>query len=38
MGIPAVMDPIELYDAAAKQTYERQQAQEILRFQVLAEH
>jgi hypothetical protein len=37
MGIPAVLDPIQLFDPAAEQTYERQQAQEILRFQLLAQ-
>ena len=37
MGIPAVLDPIQLYDPAAEQTYEQQQAQEILRFQLQAQ-
>jgi hypothetical protein len=36
MGIPAVLDPIQLYNSAADQTYERQEAQEIIRFQLLA--
>jgi phosphodiesterase/alkaline phosphatase D-like protein len=37
MGIPAVPDPTQLYDSSAEKTYEQQQAQEILRFQVLAQ-
>jgi alkaline phosphatase D len=37
MGIPAILDPIQLYDPAAEQTYEQQTAQEILRFQLLAQ-
>jgi alkaline phosphatase D len=37
MGIPAVLDPIQLYDPALEQTYEKQEAQEILRFQLLAQ-
>jgi alkaline phosphatase D len=37
MGIPAVLDPIQLFDPAIEQTYERQEAQEILRFQLLAQ-
>ena len=37
MGIPAILDPIQLYDPAAEQTYEQQTAHEILRFHVLAQ-
>jgi hypothetical protein len=37
MGIPAVLDPTQLFDPATEQTYERQEAQEILRFQLLAQ-
>lgn len=37
MGMPAVLDPIQLYDAAAEKTYEQQTAQEILRFELLAQ-
>lgn len=37
MGIPAVLDPIQLYNPAAEQAYGQQQAHEILRFQLLAE-
>ena len=37
MGIPAILDPIQLYDPATEATYEQQQAQEILRFQLLAQ-
>jgi alkaline phosphatase D len=37
MGMPAVLNPIQLYDPAEEQTYEHQPTQEILRFQVLAQ-
>jgi hypothetical protein len=37
MGIPAVMDPTQLYDPTAEQTYERETAQQILTFQLLAQ-
>jgi alkaline phosphatase D len=37
MGIPAVMDPVQLYDPAAEQSYAQQPAQEILRFQIRAQ-
>jgi hypothetical protein len=37
MGIPAVLDPIQLFDPAIEQTYEHEEAQEILRFQLLAQ-
>jgi phosphodiesterase/alkaline phosphatase D-like protein len=37
MGMPAVMDPISLYDPVAEQAYEQQTAKEILRFQILAQ-
>jgi phosphodiesterase/alkaline phosphatase D-like protein len=36
-GIPAVMDPAQLYDPSFEKSYEQEQAQEILRFQVLAQ-
>jgi hypothetical protein len=37
MGMPAVLDPTQLFDSSAEQTYEQQRAQEILRFQVQAQ-
>jgi hypothetical protein len=37
MGIPAVLDPIQLYDPMVEQTYEQQAAHEVLRFQLLAQ-
>jgi hypothetical protein len=37
MGMPAVLDPSELYDANAERAYEQRQADEILRFQLLAQ-
>jgi hypothetical protein len=37
MGIPAVLDPIELFEPTAEKSYEEQAAREILRFQLLAQ-
>jgi alkaline phosphatase D len=37
MGLPAVLDPIQLYDPASEQAYEHQPTQEILRFQLMAQ-
>jgi phosphodiesterase/alkaline phosphatase D-like protein len=37
MGIPATLDPIQLFDPAAEHSYEQQAAQEILRFQLMAQ-
>jgi phosphodiesterase/alkaline phosphatase D-like protein len=37
MGIPAVIDPTQLYNSTFERTYEQEQAQEILRFQLLAQ-
>jgi hypothetical protein len=37
MGMPAVLDPISLYDTAAERAYEQTPAHEILRFAVKAQ-
>ncbi|MGI9145686.1 MAG: alkaline phosphatase D family protein [Chloroflexota bacterium] len=37
MGIPAVLDPTQLFDPLVEQAYERQEAHEILRFQLRAQ-
>jgi len=37
MGLPAVTDPTQLFDPNQEHTYEQQTAQEVLRFQVLAQ-
>lgn len=37
MGLPAVLDPTQLFEPLAEQTYEQERAQEILRFQLLAQ-
>jgi hypothetical protein len=37
MGMPAVLDPIALYDPATERAYEQTTAHEILRFQVTAQ-
>lgn len=37
MGMPAVMDPTQLFDPLLEKSYEQEQAHEILRFQLLAQ-
>jgi phosphodiesterase/alkaline phosphatase D-like protein len=37
MGMPAVLDPAQLFGGDAEKAYEQQKAQEILRFQLLAQ-